>query len=147
MRSHEQILTMKLPLQGSIADSLRRYLPFPNVWLGVTAENQAIVDRRIPLLLQVPAAVSFLSCEPLLSSIVLPKEFLQGCSRERWVICGGESGSKSRACNTEWLVSIVEQCQNAEIPVFVKQLGSNACLGGTRVSREFVRDRKGANIN
>jgi len=99
----------------------------PNCWLGVTCENQRTADERIPLLLQTPAAVRFLSCEPLLEDIDLrlitgsdvePKDFIH------WVIVGGESGAKARPCDIGWIRSIVEQCKEAEVPCFVKQLGS-----------------------
>lgn len=65
---------------------------FPNVWLGVSVENQKAADERIPLLLQTPAAVRFLSCEPLLGEIRLDKF----CGQIHWVICGGESGPITR---------------------------------------------------
>lgn len=101
--------------------------PLPNVWIGVTCENQRTADERIPLLLQTPAAVRFLSCEPLLERIDLPwgyeEKYFPGLN---WVIVGGESGSKARICNIDWIESIVEQCKEAGVACFVKQLGSNA---------------------
>ena len=104
-------------------------IPLVNVWLGVTTENQKTADERIPLLLQTPAAVRFLSCEPLLEDIELQfAEFVDGVgetSQIHWVIVGGESGHKARPCNLDWIRSIVVQCQLAEVPVFVKQLGRN----------------------
>lgn len=124
-------------------------LPLPNVWLGVTVENQKAVDSRIPLLLQTPAAVRFLSCEPLLEAIDLetPDAFPQWDYRPTyeyyrtatgitdpspiklkdgidWAIIGGESGPKARPCSVEWIRSVVRQCTDAQVPVFVKQLGS-----------------------
>ncbi|MBL1177613.1 DUF5131 family protein [Pantanalinema sp. GBBB05] len=120
-------------------------LPLPNVWLGVTVENQKAADTRIPLLLRTPAAIRFLSCEPLLEAIDLAKwlrpvvvmhsessGFLNGDaivgtspdSQINWTIVGGESGSKARPCNVEWIRSVVQQCTTAQVPVFVKQLGS-----------------------
>lgn len=99
-------------------------LPLSNVWLGVTVENQKTACDRIPLLMQVPATLRFLSCEPLLEEVKLPNCFLE--SNNRWVIAGGESGPKARFCSYDWLESIVNQCQSAEVPIFVKQLGSNS---------------------
>ena len=107
--------------------------PLPNVWLGTTAENQATADDRIPHLLQTPAAVRFLSLEPLLGLIEeLDSWFMakDTCGPEwpnngiHWVIVGGESGPGARPCDVQWIRSVVQQCQTAEVPVFIKQLGS-----------------------
>ena len=120
--------------------------PLPNLHLGVTVENQAAADERIPLLLQTPAAVRFLSVEPMLERISLDclhwdgmtnlncltgkhgvNYPLQGdCNKVDWVIVGGESGTKARFFYLEWAESMIEQCKSAQVPVFVKQIGSNA---------------------
>jgi protein gp37 len=109
--------------------------PLPNVWLGVSTENQEAADERIPLLLQTPAAVRFLSCEPLLGPIELkncgttPYFSDRGCLPDGrgtsvdWVIVGGESGRHARPCDVEWITDIVAQCDFAGVPVFVKQMG------------------------
>ena len=118
--------------------------PIPNVWLGVSVENQRAADERIPLLLQTPAAVRFLSCEPLLGSVDLSKFkpfdgecFCQdrpdGCKPRNsagcpeaaidWVIVGGESGPKARPMHPDWVRSIRDQCQAAGVPFFFKQWG------------------------
>jgi len=125
----------------SAVESERRW-PLPNVWLGTSVENQAAADERIPHLLKTPAAVRFLSCEPLLGPVDLEKylrcpsckSFYRtqgpslGCwdchSAIDWCIVGGESGPGARPCNVAWVRSIVEQCKAAGAPVFVKQLGS-----------------------
>lgn len=101
--------------------------PLPNVWLGTSCEDQAAADERIPHLLRTPAAVRFLSCEPLLGPIQFPLRsngsvFWHGIN---WVIAGGESGPGSRPCNIEWIESIIAHCQAAGVPTFVKQLGAN----------------------
>lgn len=103
--------------------------PLPNVWLGVSAEDQARADERIPLLLQTPAAVRFVSCEPLLGAIDLHR--FMGVTAEvaharglDWAIVGGESGTRARPCSVEWVRLIVGQCRNAGVRVFVKQLGA-----------------------
>ena len=96
--------------------------PLPNVWLGVSVENQAAADERIPLLAQTPAAVRFLSCEPLLG----PIDFDEVGSQMRgigWVIVGGESGQHARLCDIGSIDDIVAQCCFAGIACFVKQLG------------------------
>lgn len=90
----------------------------PNVWLGVSVEN-ADVEDRIEKLRRVPAAVRFLSCEPLLGP--LAGIDLTGIG---WVIVGGESGPGARPMGIQWARSIVQQCQRSGVPVFVKQLGS-----------------------
>lgn len=91
----------------------------PNVWLGVSVEDQKRADERIPLLLQTPASLRFASVEPLLGPVNL--RMLGGLD---WVIVGGESGPKARPCNVEWIRSIIRQCEAANVACFVKQLGS-----------------------
>jgi protein gp37 len=100
----------------------------PNVWLGVTAENQATANKRIPLLLQTPASLRFLSCEPLLEDVDLANAMPLGGPDLDWVIVGGESGPGARPCDIAWVRSIVEQCKAAGVPCFVKQLGSTPKL-------------------
>lgn len=133
------------------------YWPLPNVWLGTSVENQAAADERIPDLLRCPAAVRFLSCEPLLGPIDLGPVFACGgktgpCRRHRpdWVIVGGESGPNARPCSTGWIRSIVASCDAAAVPVFVKQLGSRCAPlihGAPRRDVEMVKwklkNRKG----
>lgn len=110
--------------------------PLPNVWLGVSVENQHFADERIPLLLQTPAAVRFVSAEPLLGPINLrymacredwhvdALDTPDPSCRLHWVIVGGESGPGARACNVRWVRSVVRQCQQSDTPAFVKQLGA-----------------------
>jgi protein gp37 len=118
--------------------------PLPNVWLGVSVENQATADARIPQLLLTPAAVRFVSAEPLLGPIsvapFLPRPMHlseipgwalnDGCTEGKtrgldWVIVGGESGPGARPCNVAWIRSIVRQCKAADVACFVKQFGAN----------------------
>ncbi len=111
-------------------------LPLPNVWLGTSTENQHWLDIRVPELLATPAAVRFLSCEPLLSGLDL-RTFLpatlpaldRAVSGPRgecidWVVVGGESGATARPCDLAWIRSIVAQCKAAGTACFVKQLGA-----------------------
>lgn len=93
--------------------------PLPNLWLGVTAENQEMADKRIPILLQTPAAVHFVSNEPLLGEIVYTDEDLK---RLDWIIVGAESGPGARLCKNEWVKDIVKQCKTAGVKCFVKQI-------------------------
>lgn len=95
-----------------------------NVWIGTSVENQAAADERIPHLLRVPAAVRFLSCEPLLGPIEFgDRHNLHGGIH--WGIIGGESGPDSRVCRVEWVRDIARQFDDAAVSVFVKQLGVN----------------------
>ena len=111
----------------------------PHVWLGVTVENQAMADERIPLLLGAPAAVRFLSCEPLVGPISFrwapwtkPAVYPDGGSTEShldgmrgidWVITGGESGRDARPMHPGWVGGLRNQCQAAGVPFFFKQWG------------------------
>jgi protein gp37 len=126
----------------------------PNVWLGVSVENQRFADERIPQLLQTPAAIRFISAEPLLGPInfrwaqwdnhaphprraeQLPavqrdgRELagsvsdLDGLRMLDWVIVGGESGSGARPFDVDWARTIHQQCRKAGVACFIKQLGA-----------------------
>lgn len=127
--------------------------PLPNVWLGTSVENQKAADERIPHLLKCPAAVRFLSCEPLLGPVELTGRIdglmiLNGqhvkqtrisddsevAPNLHWIIAGGESGPGARPCDIGWIRSLVNQGKAAGVPVFVKQLGAvvhwNGIQGG-----------------
>lgn len=111
-----------------------------HVWLGVTAENQQRADERIPILLQIPAAVRFVSVEPMLSGIKFNHHWLGACDSEDhpnhsfldWVICGGETGPGARSAKAEWFNSIIDQCRSAGVPVFIKKAPE-----GVSIIREF----------
>ena len=115
--------TMKYP-----SGCQRSNLTWPpeHVHLGVSVENQETANERIPILLQTPAAVRFISYEPALGPLNVfrwfdgPHQQTRG-KRLDWIICGGESGPHARIMEIEWLRSIVEQCQAACVPIFVKQ--------------------------
>lgn len=145
--------------------------PLPNVWLGTSVENQKAADERIPHLLKCPAAVLFLSCEPLLGPVDL-KRFIPFTPAEwskidpnwkdsyrfiDWVIIGGESGGGARTCDVDWIRSIVAQCKAAKIPCFVKQLGAkpvatiDEITGGDDDDKDNIddlelKDKKGGDI-
>jgi protein gp37 len=102
--------------------------PLPNVWLGVTAENQEMADARIPLLLKTPAAVRFVSIEPALGPVDLGRYLCQtwrhGLTLGNyldWVIMGCESGPGRRPMNIMWARSVRDQCQAVGVPFFLKQ--------------------------
>lgn len=90
-----------------------------NIWIGVTAENQQRADERIPILLQIPAAVRFVSVEPMLGPVDL-SYFINSLD---WVICGGETGPGARPMHPDWVRSIRDQCRDAGTPFFFKQWG------------------------
>lgn len=109
-------------------DKLPSEWPLPNVWLGTSVENQGYADGRIEDLLKVPAAVRWLSCEPLLEPIniynYLDRPGLHDVTRRiDWVVVGGESGPRARPFDLSWARSLVGQCRVAGVPCFVKQLG------------------------
>lgn len=99
----------------------------PNVWIGVSVENRAALSR-IDELRRVPAAVRFLSCEPLLESLG-PLD-LDGIG---WVIGGGESGPNRRAMDIEWIRELRDQCVDVGVPFFFKQWGGRTPKQGGRV--------------
>jgi protein gp37 len=113
----------------------------PNVWLGVSVENRRF-KSRIGALRDTPAAVHFLSIEPLLEDISTLN--LRGI---QWVIVGGESGPGARPFDMEWARSIIAQCKAANVACFVKQLGAHAFEGepenGGGGPLYGLRDRKG----
>lgn len=119
-----------------------KIFPLPNVWLGVTAENQTQADERIPHLITTPAAVRFVSCEPMLEQVDLKSiciehncfyDALNGIEDSNagppmyttkldWVICGCESGSNRRDMIVPWADLLQEQCANAGVPFYMKQM-------------------------
>lgn len=118
------------------------FLPLPGVWLGVSVEDQTRVDERIPLLLATPAAVRFVSAEPLLGPVDLSSVgplrwdvltgwkpahdgWPEGANTDRldWLIVGGESGASARPMHPDWARSLRDQCQTAGVPFFFKQWG------------------------
>ncbi len=123
--------------------------PLPNVWLGTSVENQEAANRRIPHLLSTPAAVRFLSCEPLLGAVDLTNVRLQsGCcvvptgnclippiagGRIHQVIVGGESGAGFRRMDPQWPRDIRDQCVAAGVAFFFKQWGGFTPKAGGRL--------------
>ncbi len=130
--------------------------PWPNVWLGTTVENQEEADRRIPVLLDMPAVVRFLSCEPLLERIdlrhVAPTDtgYINALSSSTGpnidlVIAGGESGPKRRRIDPDWMRDLRDQCRAARVAFFAKQLDKVRPLPADLAEcREFPAQRKEA---
>lgn len=126
-------------LRGLMVGDVSLPWPLPNVWLGVSVEDQQRADLRIPALLGTPAAVRWLSCEPLLGPVDLTcgnvrPEFhgpcdgycdgalLQGID---WVVVGGETGPTARPMHPDWARGLRDQCQNADVPFWFKQWGDH----------------------
>lgn len=135
-----QVLTKRPERMRDYCNARLLGLPLPNVWLGVSAENQERANERIPVLLDTPAAVRWVSAEPLLGPIDFLDErglefgdpcainYLRGLDGVEpqipgidWVVVGGESGAHRRGCEIEWIADIAAQCERADVPVFVKQ--------------------------
>lgn len=138
-------------------DDWRAQWPVPNVWLGVSVETQQWADIRVPALVKTPAAVRFLSCEPLLGDVTLHElyghapwnytEFGVECAcgsamdsdenclhgdKIGWVIAGGESGSDARPVDPDWIRSIRDQCAETGTPFLFKQWGGPTSKSGGR---------------
>lgn len=121
--------------------------PLKNVWIGVTAENQAMADERIPLLLQTPATVRFVSCEPMLGPITIdwvggftPDVAFQRPPLLDLVIVGGETGPGARPMHPDWVRSLRDQCLAAGVPFHFKQWGEWApdCLCGSAEAHRAI---------
>lgn len=130
-------LPRRVILRSNIAGVDRGWWPryTDNIWLGVSVEDQRAADERIPLLLQTPAAVRFLSVEPLLGPVDFNEVPMEdrcygvlgsggGLPGVDWVIVGGESGPRARPCDVAWIRATVRSCRKAGVPVFVKQVGA-----------------------
>lgn len=113
---HTYIVLTKRP-QNIPACWLR---PPLSVWLGVTVENQARAEARIPLLLEHPAAVHFVSVEPMLERVDLSKWLLPEGDLLDWVVCGPETGPKARPCPDEWIDDLARECLDRGVPFFDK---------------------------
>lgn len=148
-RALDPVITMRYVDRGST-------WPLPNVWIGVSVENQEAADERIPDLLETPASVRFLSCEPLLGPLDLtlrgsriagwdedwkydtlrgaewanPHSDVEDGSSTKldWVIDGCESGPGARPAEEPWFRSLAEQCREAGVPYFHKQMMVNGKL-------------------
>lgn len=113
---------------------MERPFPLPNVWMGVSVEDQETADVRIPYLLQTPAVVRWVSYEPALGPVDFTK-FLIVCSEGgidfaytrknmiQWIVCGGESGHNARPMHPEWAREVRDRCASAGVPYFFKQWG------------------------
>jgi len=120
--------------------------PLPNVWLGVSVEDQDAANSRIPDLLQTPAAIRWLSCEPLLGAVEIDCPAVEwmdfpeghGIQGDRlifdWIVVGGESGPHARPMHPDWARSLRDQCASAGIPFLFKQWGEHVHLSERQVT-------------
>lgn len=122
-------------------------LEYQHVWLGVTAENQARANERIPLLLDTPAAHRFISVEPMLSPVLLAPRYLDygrygqyGLPVIEWVICGGESGRRARPMHPYWVRDLRDQCNGSGVPFFFKQWGAWAPIDQPWNQNDDIQD-------
>ena len=134
--------------------------PALNIWIGVTAENQEQADTRIPIILSIPAALRFVSVEPMISavsfedsdprrSLFAKRDYLRRIINPvtgeevragmEWVICGGESGPSARMMRPEWAAELKRQCNEAGVPFFMKQMSGKAPIPYSLQGREFPR--------
>ncbi len=126
---------------------LHNSVKHPNIWLGVSVENQAAAEERISLLLDTPAGIRWLSCEPLLEAVDLSKWLLF----LDWVVVGGESGAKARDFQIPWALDLLMQCKAYLTPFFMKQLGSvtvkrSKILGENGILHGRLSDKHGGKI-
>lgn len=152
------------PILAFVNDQTRAIrFPLPNVWLGVSAEDQTRADERIPDLLATPASVRFVSAEPLLGPIDFTRIGLSdrekaavttgfyvdatvghaqhGIPRLDWIIVGGESGPNARPMHPAWARSIRDQCVAARVAYFFKQMTKKGPIPDDLLVREFPHAR------
>lgn len=117
-----------------------------NVWLGVSVEDQAAANERIPLLAPIPCKTKFLSCEPLLGPVEL--FHLTNGNRKviSWVIAGGESGNKARPMHPGWARSLRDQCADADVPFFFKQNGEYVSVSEVAATGKHYVFQDGATV-
>jgi protein gp37 len=125
-----QVLTKRSQrMQALLGSELRAASQLRHIWWGVSVENRKHGLPRIDHLRAAPAAVRFLSVEPLLEDLGTIN--LAGIS---WVIVGGESGAKARPMEKDWVISIRDQCRQSQVPFFFKQWGGvHKCRAGRRL--------------
>ncbi|MBW2636838.1 MAG: phage Gp37/Gp68 family protein [Deltaproteobacteria bacterium] len=121
--NHTFMVLTKLPERMMKWPVMGRHGITPNIWLGVSVEDQATWDERVPALLATPAALHLVSLEPMLGPVDMMLD-LQTKDEPyvEWVICGCESGPKSRPMDPDWARSLRDQCDEAGTPFFLKQL-------------------------
>ncbi len=136
---------------------LKNVFPLPNVWLGVSVEDQKTAYERIPFLLETPAATRWISAEPLIGPIDFsgmwadPVVHINMLEKLDWVVVGGESGKNARPIQPTWVRTIRDQCLAVEVPFFFKQWGEFAPNwfnddSGNKIDGSEWIDRQGKKI-
>lgn len=146
-------------------ENIRKMVPLfwqgglSNVWLGTTAEDQKHLEQRVPHLLKVPAVVRFLSCEPLINRITFrwamwdnwrdadnqeraEVDHLDGLRMLDWIIVGGESGHGARMMQPAWAETVRDECAEARVPFFMKQMTGKRPIPADLMVREFPALRR-----
>jgi protein gp37 len=108
-------------------------VPWPNLWLGTTCEDQVAYDRRWPILRECPATVHFISYEPAIG----PLRLHNGPDQPDWVICGGESGPGARMMQTQWAMDIKADCELTGTYFFMKQMTGKKPIPEHLMLRQF----------
>lgn len=111
------------------------HFPLPNIWLGTSCENQATAMERIPYLMDTPAAIRWISAEPLLGPINF--NHVDGADKLDWIVVGGESGPKRRLFDTDWARQIRDYCQEMKVKFFMKQIDKIEPIPQTLMIREY----------
>lgn len=143
----ENVISMiEVANSHSFSDAEMWFYANPHVWIGTSVENQEQADKRIPELRRIPAAIRFLSMEPLLGAVSLyphieteydPELEHGSYSAVDWVIVGGESGHGKRPFNPDWARAIRDQCAAAGVPFFMKQWDKVKPIPDDLMIREF----------
>ncbi|MBF6138281.1 phage Gp37/Gp68 family protein [Nocardia otitidiscaviarum] len=140
----QRVFELAVRDHGMPSERAGSWWPLPNVWVGVSAEDQRWAEIRIPTLIDTPAAVRFVSCEPLLGAVDL-RRWMPGLD---WVIVGGESGPHARPMRPEWARSLRDQCTDTagEVQFFFKQWGGRTPKSAGRVLDGQVWDQMPATV-
>lgn len=133
-------------IAGWLANRWQHGDPPANVWVGTSVEDQTRADERTPLLLQIPAKVRFLSCEPLLGPVDLRQAHRAPIKLPSvdWVICGGESGPGARTMHADWARSLRDQCKEKSVPFFMKQMDKKEPIPSDLFIRECPNSERRA---
>ena len=130
------ILTKRAKRMAEHFGEFIKVFPIENIWWGTTVCNQAETNEKIPILLQIPAAHRWVSIEPILGPVNLSRALpIDKYKRQAiesgpssnldWIVLGGETGPKARLLHPDWVRSMIQQCKNAGVPFFIKQLNKD----------------------
>jgi len=137
---HIYLLLTKRP-ERILEGNIENFKLWTNIWVGVTCENQKAADERIPLLLQIPAAVRFVSIEPCLEYVNLDRYLWKTIHIDKykidWVIVGAETGPGARYMDSDWARGIRDQCKQAGIPFFMKKMSNKESVPEDLMVREY----------